>query len=81
MAGPKDGEGERARDAGTVAPEIRAEWADIAASVARANLAYHQADAPEISDADYDALKRRLLALEAAWPAPVSYTHLTLPTN
>ncbi len=69
MAGPKDGEGERARDAGTVAPEIRAEWADIAASVARANLAYHQADAPEISDADYDALKRRLLALEAAWPA------------
>ncbi|MGL4280411.1 MAG: NAD-dependent DNA ligase LigA, partial [Albidovulum sp.] len=46
----------------------RAEWAGIAAKVARANEAYHGEDAPEISDADYDALKRRLQAIEARFP-------------
>ncbi len=46
----------------------RAEWAGLAARVARANQAYHGEDAPEISDADYDALKRRLLAIEARFP-------------
>jgi DNA ligase (NAD+) len=30
---------------------------------------YHQEDAPTISDADYDALRRRLIALEEAHPA------------
>ncbi|MEI4486263.1 NAD-dependent DNA ligase LigA [Frigidibacter sp. MR17.14] len=44
------------------------EWTRLAAEVARANTAYHAEDAPEISDAAYDALKRRLLALEAAFP-------------
>ncbi|GHA15823.1 DNA ligase [Devosia pacifica] len=33
-----------------------------------ADTAYFQNDAPEISDAEYDALKRRYLALEAAFP-------------
>lgn len=46
----------------------RAEWADLAARVARANTAYHAEDAPEISDADYDALKRRLQAIETRFP-------------
>ncbi|HQU67458.1 MAG TPA: NAD-dependent DNA ligase LigA [Albidovulum sp.] len=46
----------------------RAEWADIAGRVARANTAYHGEDAPEISDAEYDALKRRLQAIEARFP-------------
>ena len=46
----------------------RAEWQQLAAAVAQANLAYHGDDAPEISDAEYDALKRRLLALEARFP-------------
>ncbi len=36
--------------------------------VARANDAYHRRDAPEISDADYDVLKRRLIAIEAEYP-------------
>jgi len=48
--------------------EARAELARLAAAIGRANRAYHQADAPEISDADYDALKRRNAAIEAAYP-------------
>ena len=37
-------------------------------AIAAANRAYHQADAPEISDAEYDALKRRNAAIEARFP-------------
>ncbi len=33
-----------------------------------ANTAYHQADAPDMSDADYDALKRRNIAIEQRFP-------------
>ena len=44
------------------------EWARLAEAVARANRAYHTNDAPEISDADYDAIKRRLIAIEARFP-------------
>jgi DNA ligase (NAD+) len=47
----------------------RREWADLAAQVQAANIAYHQHDAPEISDAAFDALKARLLALESAFPS------------
>lgn len=32
------------------------------------DLAYHQQDAPTVSDADYDALKRRNLEIEARFP-------------
>lgn len=49
--------------------EAAREWRDLSARVQDANLAYHQRDAPEISDADFDALKRRLLAIEARFPA------------
>jgi len=48
--------------------EARAEWMRLAAAVQAANLAYHRDDAPEISDADYDALKRRLMEIEARFP-------------
>ncbi len=44
------------------------ELAGLAEALAAANLAYHQADAPRISDAEYDALKRRNAAIEAAFP-------------
>ncbi|MBL9056782.1 MAG: NAD-dependent DNA ligase LigA, partial [Rhodobacteraceae bacterium] len=49
--------------------EARAELARLAAALAQANTAYHMLDAPEISDAEYDALKRRNAAVEAAFPA------------
>ena len=48
--------------------EARAELARLAKVIAAANRAYHTLDAPEISDAEFDALKRRNLALEARFP-------------
>jgi DNA ligase (NAD+) len=48
--------------------EALAELSRLAAALARANRAYHAEDAPEISDADYDALKRRNAAIEARFP-------------
>lgn len=41
---------------------------ELADAVAQANAAYHRDDAPEISDAEYDALKAELLSLEARYP-------------
>ena len=46
-----------------------AELARLAAAISTANDAYHRDDAPDISDAAYDALKRRNLAIEARFPA------------
>ncbi|MBF7012020.1 NAD-dependent DNA ligase LigA [Novosphingobium resinovorum] len=47
----------------------------LARQINRANRLYHAEDAPEISDADYDALVRRNAELEAAFP------HLTRPDS
>lgn len=41
----------------------------LRAEIARANRAYYERDAPEISDAEYDRLFRRLRAIEAEFPA------------
>lgn len=49
--------------------EARAELGRLAQALAEANTAYHTLDAPEISDADYDVLKRRNAAIEARFPA------------
>lgn len=51
--------------------EAEAELERLAAEIARHNRLYHTDDAPEISDAEYDALMRRNAALEAAFPALV----------
>lgn len=49
--------------------EAAVELAWLAAEIARHDRAYHAEDAPEISDAEYDALVRRNRALEARFPA------------
>jgi DNA ligase (NAD+) len=57
------------RPADSLTPEeARDELARLATAIDAANRAYHQADAPTISDAEYDALKRRNAAIEAAFP-------------
>ena len=40
----------------------------LARAIKRANRAYHLEDAPEISDAEYDALMRRNAEVEAGFP-------------
>ncbi|WP_288427240.1 NAD-dependent DNA ligase LigA [uncultured Agrobacterium sp.] len=48
--------------------EASSELAFLAAELARHDALYHGKDQPEISDAEYDALKRRNDAIEAAFP-------------
>ncbi|MDB5694669.1 MAG: ligase LigA [Sphingomonas bacterium] len=45
-----------------------AELKRLAAEIAHHNARYHTDDAPEIADADFDALVRRNAAIEAAFP-------------
>jgi DNA ligase (NAD+) len=46
----------------------RKEHDGLAAEIARHNIAYYQNDAPEISDAQYDAMRQRLEELEGFYP-------------
>ena len=48
--------------------EARQELDRLALQIAEANRAYHTEDAPEITDAEYDALRRRNAAIEARFP-------------
>ena len=48
--------------------EAREELTRLAEVLLRANELYHVKDAPEMSDADYDALKRRNAEIEARFP-------------
>ena len=48
--------------------EAKKTLAELAAEIARHSELYHQKDAPEISDAAYDALVQRNQAIEARFP-------------
>ena len=58
---------DKAVDALTEA-EARTELARLAMDIGYHDVRYHQDDAPEISDADYDALRHRNNAIEARFP-------------
>ncbi|MBW3095910.1 NAD-dependent DNA ligase LigA [Pseudohoeflea coraliihabitans] len=51
--------------------QARRELKRLAEELQRHDLLYHRQDAPEISDADYDALKQRNLAIEKRFPSLV----------
>ena len=50
------------------AAEAARQHAELVEQVARASRLYYQEDAPELSDAEYDRLYQRLVAIEAAYP-------------
>ena len=51
--------------------EAAAELARLAGEIARLDVAYHERDVPEATDAEYDALRRRNAAIEALHPGLV----------
>ena len=51
--------------------QAAADLARLATEIARHDRAYHERDAPEITDAEYDALRRRNAAIETRFPALV----------
>jgi DNA ligase (NAD+) len=60
-------------EAGGLDPDTAAaRHAELVEAVDRANRLYHVDDAPEISDAEYDQLFRRLVALETAHPGLIT---------
>ncbi|MBP0579277.1 NAD-dependent DNA ligase LigA [Labrys sp. LIt4] len=48
--------------------EARADYEELAARLIDADKAYYQEDAPVLSDADYDVLRRRYTAIEERFP-------------
>jgi len=48
--------------------QAKVEWKRLALEIEHHNRLYYQDDAPKISDADYDALRLRLNAIEARFP-------------
>ena len=48
--------------------QIKQELQELADKLERYDKAYHQEDAPLVTDAEYDALRRRAEKLEAEYP-------------
>ncbi|AIQ87766.1 MULTISPECIES: NAD-dependent DNA ligase LigA [Methylobacterium] len=55
-------------DLDLTAEDARAEYARLSDALLEADRLYYQEDAPEISDAEYDRLRRRLEEIEARFP-------------
>ncbi|MCW0232727.1 MAG: NAD-dependent DNA ligase LigA [Ferrovibrio sp.] len=60
---------QRAKPVAELSPrQAKLEHARLEEEIAAHDKRYHQQDAPTVSDADYDALKRRLLEIEDQFP-------------
>jgi DNA ligase (NAD+) len=57
--------------------QAKAEYGRLAAEIAAHDRRYYQDDAPSVSDAEYDALRRRYNAIEARFPQLRSAESLT----
>jgi DNA ligase (NAD+) len=57
--------------------QARSEHKRLAEEIARHDKLYHEQDAPEISDADYDKLRQRLKAIEERLPELIDATSPT----
>ena len=55
--------------ADAVPDDVRHEWEELAEEARGHQFAYHVKDAPTVSDGEYDALMKRLTALEEAHPS------------
>ncbi len=64
----QDGPVDSSAEATGIPLAARHEWADLAEVIRGHQFAYHVQDAPTVSDGEYDALVRRLSALEEQWP-------------
>lgn len=53
----------------SVPAEFATRYASLVETINHHDIAYHQNDAPTISDAAYDSLRKQLLALEQAYPS------------
>ncbi|HEX4898568.1 MAG TPA: hypothetical protein VFV53_09460, partial [Candidatus Limnocylindrales bacterium] len=59
--------------AGALAPDAAAaRHAELSEVIHRANRLYYESDAPELTDAEWDARMRELVALETAFPALIT---------
>ena len=73
MAEPLPVAAELVAAAAKLSPELAQDrHRQVAEQVRRANEAYYERDAPELSDAEYDALFRQIVALETAFPALIT---------
>lgn len=61
-----------------VEKEAKAEHAKLEAEISEHDRLYYQKDAPKISDAEYDALRRRYNAIEARFPDLKTLTSLSM---